>query len=213
MNAQLGIDLYSNPALYEERLVYQAPQPDPLTPTLSIRRLGIVAMELKKTPFNSAARGLHVDERSAAVLDIKKRIEATLESFIWQGYRHFITSATQGVELWAAEAVLKLKDSYPGIALEIVVPYDKHSAKWIEELQERYGRVIAQADIVTTIHHDYTKGVIFSRNKYLLDMCHVLIGAFIPDQGSATEQLIRRAKWNGKQICQIPLVTSGKEAA
>ena len=212
MSRQLMMDPYSDPSLYDERQVYRLPQPDPCAPTLPIRRLGIVAMELKKTPLNTAARGLRVDEGDAKVSNLKKRLRDTLEAFIWMGYRHFFTSATQGVELWAAETVLDLQELYPGIALELVAPSDRHADKWQPDMRDRYLEVKARADILTIIHHEYVKGAIFARNRYLMDSCQSIITAYIPEMNSATEQFSRRARWNGKQVCELPLLIAGQAA-
>ena len=197
MTGQLTLDFLSDPTLYEERLVFNMPSPDPMTPTL------IAAMELKKTPLAG------LDESSPAVCDLKARLRATMESFIWQGYRHFYTSATQGIELWAAEIVIELREQYPGIALEMVIPYDAHSSKW----PARYDAVHRQADIVTIIRHDYQKGAIFARNRYLLDQCHLLVTAFVPDAGSGTEKLAVQAAWRGKQVCRVPIIRPLRNAA
>ena len=83
MAGQLTLDFLSDPTLYEERLVFNMPSPDPMTPTLAVRRCAIAAMELKKTPLAG------LDEDPPAVCDLKARLRATMESFIWQGYRHF----------------------------------------------------------------------------------------------------------------------------
>lgn len=207
MTGQLALDFLTDPTLYEERLVFNVPMPDPMTPTLTIRRCGIAAMELKKTPLTG------LDEDSPAVCDLKTRLHATLESFIWQGYRHFYTSATQGIELWAAEIILELREQYPGVALEMVIPYDSHARKWPKELQERYDVVRQQADIVTFISYSYQKGAIFARNRYLLENCHVLLAAYMPGLASGTEKLTQQARWRGHQVCTIPIVRPALQAA
>ena len=207
MTGQLALDFLSDPSLYEERLVFNMPSPDPMTPTLTIRRCAIAAMELKKTPLAG------LDESSPAVCDLKARLRATMESFIWQGYRHFYTSATQGIELWAAEIVIELREQYPGIALEMVIPYDAHSSKWPADIRARYDAVHRQADIVTIIRHDYQKGAIFARNRYLLDQCHLLVTALVPAAGSGTEKLAVQAAWRGKQVCRVPIIRPLRNAA
>ena len=64
MTGQLALDFLTDPTVYEERLVFNVPMPDPMTPTLTIRRCAIAAMELKKTPFAG------LNESSPAVCDL-----------------------------------------------------------------------------------------------------------------------------------------------
>ena len=207
MTGQLSMDLISDPALYAERLVFNAPTPDPEMPTLPIRRCAFTAMELKKSPIAGQ------DESGTEAQDLKKRLHDTLEACIRMGYRHFFTSATQGIELWAAEMVLSLRDQNPGIVLELVIPYDTHSNKWSDETRERYMAVREQADIVTTISHAYEKGAIFARNRYLMENCQLFLTVYIPEAETATEKLAKRASWNGKQVCNVPVIRPNRRVA
>ena len=116
------------------------------------------------------------------------------------------------MELWAAEIILDLQKQYPGIALELVAPYDRHADKWLPDMRDRYLEVKARADILTVIHHEYTRGAIFARNRYLMDCCQTIVTAYIPDMNSATELFSRRARWNGKQVCELPLIIAGQAA-
>ena len=43
MTGQLALDFLSDPSLYEERLVFHMPSPDPMTPTLTIRRCAVMS--------------------------------------------------------------------------------------------------------------------------------------------------------------------------
>ena len=170
----------------------------------SIHRCAIVTAELKKTPFNTAPGGLAVCEEESDVMDLKKRLHNTLEALILQDFRHFLTSATQGIELWAAEELIKLREQYHDVILEIVIPYDKHSGKWQQQYQERYRILCEQADIVTTLSHSYNKGAIFARNRYLMAFCSTMLFAYT--EGTATERLAQQARWAGKQAIRLPLV-------
>ncbi len=159
-------------------------------------KCAILACELKKTL-------LPADEFSPEISDLKKRLSDTLEALFLQGVDTYLTSATRGIELWAAEAVLDLQETYPDIKLEIVVPYDKHSAKWDAATRSRYRDVLACADRVDYTSHDYTPGAISKRNRYLMENCSYFIGVFT--EGTATEKTIRSARWNGKVVARLPL--------
>lgn len=78
------------------------------------------------------------DEQDERCIDFKKRLRDTIESFIWQGYQHFISGGALGMDMYAAETVLELKKQYPEIMLEMVSPFDAQAAKWAPEYQQRH---------------------------------------------------------------------------
>ncbi len=173
------------------------------------RSCAISASEIAKCPINCGGdqhrkKTVDVDETTADIIDLKSRIHATIEALIWAGYTRFLTSATRGIELWAAEAVLALEEEYPEVTLEIVVPYAGHSKEWAAPIKERYDEVLAQADTVTRLNHETSKGAVFTRNHYLLDNCSSLITAYY--EGSMTETLATRAQRSGKQVARIPFM-------
>lgn len=81
------------------------------------KRVAFTGYRPQKMPFG-------FDEQDERCVDFKKRLRDTIESFIWQGYQHFISGGALGMDMYAAEAVLDLKKQYPEIMLEMVSPFD-----------------------------------------------------------------------------------------
>ena len=79
------------------------------------KRVAFTGYRPQKMPFG-------FDEQDERCVDFKKRLHDTIESFIWQGYQHFISGGALGMDMYAAEAVLDLKKQYPEIMLEMVSP-------------------------------------------------------------------------------------------
>ena len=90
------------------------------------KRVAFTGYRPQKMPFG-------FDEQDERCVDFKKRLRDTIESFIWQGYQHFISGGALGMDMYAAEAVLDLKKQYPEIMLEMVSPFDTQAAKWAPE--------------------------------------------------------------------------------
>ena len=61
-----------------------------------------------------------------------------------------------GVDIFAAEAVLKLKEKNPQITLECAIPCETQAAKWSENWRERYYGIIARSDRETMLQTHYT---------------------------------------------------------
>ena len=160
------------------------------------KRVAFTGYRPQKMPFG-------FDEQDERCVDFKKRLHDTIESFIWQGYQHFISGGALGMDMYAAEAVLDLKKQYPEIMLEMVSPFDGQAAKWAPEYQQRHDALFDKADIVTATGHQYTKSCMFARNRYLVDNADMLLAAY-DGQPGGTEMTIRYARQMGIQVCCIP---------
>ena len=114
------------------------------------KRVAFTGYRPQKMPFG-------FDEQDERCIDFKKRLRDTIESFIWQGYQHFISGGALGMDMYAAEAVLELKKQYPEIMLEMVSPFDAQAAKWAPEHRQRHDALFDKADIVTATGHQYNE--------------------------------------------------------
>lgn len=110
-----------------------------------------------------------------------------------------------GMDMYAAEIVLELRQTYPWIGLEMVIPYDSQADRWEEVYQTRYTILLEAADIVTCTGHEYTKGALFRRNRYLVDNADLLLAAY-DGQPGGTQMTCEYAKKVGVEVCKIPPV-------
>ena len=68
------------------------------------------------------------DERCIALKEtLKKQIISLITD---ENVTHFISGMALGVDMYAAEIVLELKKTYPGITLESAIPCETQAAKW-----------------------------------------------------------------------------------
>ena len=137
----------------------------------SYKRCAFTGYRPQKMPFG-------FDESDPRCIDFKARLRDTIEDLIGKGFAHFISGGALGMDLYAAETVLDLKEKYPWIILEMVSPFDDQTAKWLPEYQQRHERLFAAADIVTATGHAYTQGCLFRRNRYLVDNADLLLAAY-----------------------------------
>lgn len=152
------------------------------------------------------------DESDPLCIDFKKRLRDTIEMLILQEYTHFISGGAMGMDIWAAEAVLELKATYPGVKLEMVSPFDDQAAKWSAEYRARHDRLFAQADIVTATGHAYTKGCMFTRNRYLVNNADLLLAAY-DGQPGGTAMTIDYARKIGVQVLVISPLSKARRSA
>ncbi|MBM7645565.1 putative phage-like protein YoqJ [Scopulibacillus daqui] len=68
-----------------------------------------------------------------------------------KGIEWFIISGQPGVELWAGETALELKEEYPQVKLAVLMPFLEQEERWPEHVKTIYYDVLAQADFVEAI--------------------------------------------------------------
>ncbi len=162
------------------------------------KRCSFTGYRPQKMPFG-------FNENDARCVDFKARLHATIEMLIEQGYAHFISGGAMGMDMFAAEAVIDLKEKYPWIILEMVSPFDAQASKWQPEYQVRHDRLFDSADITTATGHEYTKGSMFRRNRYLVDNADLLLAAY-DGQPGGTAMTCEYAQQTGIPVIKIPPV-------
>jgi len=109
--------------------------------------------------------------RSMDCLLLKMKLLAEIEEMRKKGVAAFISGMAMGVDIWAAEMVLDLKQAYPteGIQLVAVIPFEEQASRLNEAWRERYFRILTQVDETVLLHNRYTKGCMHERNRYMVD--------------------------------------------
>ena len=156
------------------------------------RRCAFTGYRPQKMPFG-------FDESDPRCVDFINRLKNTIHALYYCGYKHFISGGALGMDMFAAEAVVELSEEYPEIILEMVSPFDAQAAKWSPELQSRHDRLFEVADITTATGHEYTKGAMFPRNRYLVSNADLLLAAY-DGQPGGTAMTIQNAKANGVRV-------------
>jgi uncharacterized phage-like protein YoqJ len=74
---------------------------------------------------------------------IQKKLRALKEDtdFVW-----LLTSGQPGVEQWAAEALIGLKDEYPDLKLATLAPFYNQDERWKEDWKTAYESIWEQSD-------------------------------------------------------------------
>lgn len=130
-------------------------------------------------PQSLPFRSNESDER---YIDLKHRLKENITKMITENdVTHFISGMAIGVDMYAAEIVLELKETYPHITLEAVIPCENQSEKWNKQLRNRYMVILEKCDVHTVLQKEYTADCMHKRNRYMVDKSAYVI-----------------AVWNGK---------------
>ena len=106
----------------------------------------------------------------------------------------------RGVDLWAAEIVLALRDEGVAVRLICASPYRGFESRWSREWQERYCMVMERADLVRFICPGYSGDCFQRRNQWMVDHSARVI-AVCNGQPSGTQNTIDYAR-----RCSVPVI-------
>lgn len=114
---------------------------------------------------------------------IKKDLEAAILQAVDDGFVTFISGMARGVDIWAAEMVLRLRVSNPAIHLVAASPYRGFESRWSADWQERYNSILQQADLVRFICPSYSPDCFQRRNEWMVDRSSRVIAVFNGESG------------------------------
>ena len=146
------------------------------------------------------------NEEHPACIKIKTQLRRMIVGLIEKkNVTHFIAGAALGVDMWAMEIVLELKEKYPGIALEAAVPCRSQAAKWNAKSKERYEHLLSLCDKVTIVQENYTPDCMMKRNEYMVNNSDYVVAVW-NGKPSGTGNTIKYAVHQSKPVYCISSV-------
>ena len=133
---------------------------------------------------------------------IEKKLKATLEALIDNGYCYFGAGGALGFDTIAAQTVLGLKKKHPEIKLILVLPCKNQTRGWEEKDVSVYESIIEQADKVVYTQEHYDRGCMFKRNRHLVDNSSVCV-AYLTEEKGGTAYTVNYANQKGVKVINI----------
>ncbi len=118
------------------------------------------------------------------------------------GYRVFISGMQRGVDIWAAEIVLKMKKDGLPVKLVSACAFKGMEGRWEQSWIDRYNTLLQNADDVVYIGSCPSRNAFFARNQWMVDHSNRLIAVFTGAPGG-TEKTIRYAKKKQLEVISI----------
>lgn len=147
---------------------------------------------VEKMPF--ATNDPRVDALTAA-------LDRAITDAAAQGYTGFFSGMSTGFDLWAAEAVLRARETLP-IQLFCAIPFDHQADYYPSEWKRRFNHCLLAADRVFALSRNYHAGCYAARNRFMVDASSLLICYFDGKPGG-TAQTVRMAKQSGLRIVNL----------
>lgn len=103
------------------------------------------------------------------------RLDELLRLLYTRGYRDFLCGGALGFDLFAAEAVVRLRDLHPDVRLIFCLPCVDQSAKWKRADCSRYERLLYLSDETRVLSPRYYDGCMQVRNAYMVDRSYICV--------------------------------------
>lgn len=134
--------------------------------------------------------------------EIQSALQREIEAAIADGFVTFLSGMARGVDLWAAEIVLNLRQRGAAIHLVCASPYEGVEKRWAREWQDLYAHVMRQADFTQFISPHFDRQCFQQRNKWIVDHVSRMIAVYSGQPGG-TENTIRYARRTGVPVICI----------
>lgn len=143
------------------------------------------------------------DEEHPYCITMKELLEQEIRRMIDVGVTTFYSGMALGIDIWAAEIVLRLKTDYPDTRLIAVLPHEEQANKWSVEHRERYFNTLSECDDVITLQTHYTSDCMHKRNRYLIDHAKYLIAVYDGNEKGGTAYTVKYAQEQNREITVI----------
>ncbi len=108
----------------------------------------------------------------------------------------------RGVDLWAAEIVLRQCETNSKIELIAAIPYNGFEKSWCELDKQIYNQILGKAKEVIFVCCHYSRYCFQLRNKYMIDNCSRIIALYNGEKGG-TRNTLEYAKKSNIEIVLI----------
>ena len=106
---------------------------------------------------------------------IPTAIKSVMEDFIARGAKRFRIGGAMGFDTIAALCVIELKEKYPDITLELILPCRNQTRGWSETSIKVYNYILKHASLVEYVSEKYTRYCMHERNRALVNESQALI--------------------------------------
>ena len=143
------------------------------------------------------------NEADTNCLKLKQILNQQISQLAKNGFTDFLSGMALGSDTWAAEAVLNLRKKNPALKLHCILPCKTQAEKWPVSEQERYQKILAQADSIFCTSRNYHPNCMLERNRFMVEKAHLLLAVYNGQPHSGTAAAVRHAQKLGCDIIII----------
>ncbi|QMV41222.1 DUF1273 domain-containing protein [Cohnella cholangitidis] len=150
------------------------------------------------------------DQKHKGIAYIKKAIAAKLVPLLEEGLEWVITPGQYGVDLWACDVAIELKERYPELKLSIITAFSNPEEKWKDDKKEYYQGILKSVDYVGAVSKQPYSGPwqFAARDELLLRKTDGIILIYDEDAGEGSpkymkEKALRKNETDGYRYISI----------
>ena len=129
-------------------------------------------------------------------------LEGVIEELCERGATVFRTGGARGFDTLAALKVLEMKERYPEIQLELVIPCANQTERWDMADERIYHYVMQNSDACRILFDDYIEGCMQERDRRLVEGSDVCV-AFCSHNRGGTAYTYAYALQEGIEIINL----------
>ena len=114
---------------------------------------------MKKRMHRACFTGHRPEKLMRSENAIRKDLEKQIRQAVTDGLNVFISGMARGVDIWAAQIVLKLRNEGTDVKLICACPYKGFELGWSREWQQRYKEVLESADFIKAAPHNSARSL------------------------------------------------------
>lgn len=118
------------------------------------------------------------NEASPEIAALKERLFAAVEDAYNSGYRNFISGMAEGFDIFAAEAVIRLRHIHPDAELFAAFPCEASPKSHGAAVCRRIQNILDEVSFCHFICKEHIYGCELSRNVYMVENSSLLIGFY-----------------------------------
>ncbi len=103
--------------------------------------------------------------------EIVKKLGLEIEWMISHGIEDFYAGGALGFDTIAALEVLWHKKQGCNVRLHLMLPCPEQASRWSDRDISIYNDILKNADTVTVLSDKYNRGVMFKRNRAMVEAC------------------------------------------
>ena len=147
------------------------------------------------------------NEADPRCVELKETLAEQIAMLVKAGVTEYVTGGADGVDCWAAEIVLAMREKNPALTLRCVLPCEGQADKWSDAARERYHAILKRADSVDYVSRQYYDGCMIDRNHRLVESAGLLLAVFNGVRRSGTGATVNYARKLGREIIVIDPLT------
>lgn len=117
------------------------------------------------------------------LLPLRAALRRRMEQLVAEGITRFASGGAAGFDLLAAELTLELRELFPQVRLQLVLPCHGQDKYYTPGDRARYRELLERADSVCYTAEEYYRGCMLTRDRVLAEAAHACICYLTRSQG------------------------------